>query len=281
MVTSSPSKQRSVVLTDTAEQSAEHSAQERSQDGSNDASSVAPVAAANRAPADHLSASNRSSQKTSQQKKASAKEETAPGTRGSLRERKKARARKLILDSAQSLIHEVGYSQTKMRDVAAAADMSYQTLYNYFPTKGLILQELLTRDLLKLHRETFNILHGQEHPQNMLRDLAKAYIDAIAPKDRELWKEVCAELLKATSHHSCLLDLLDRQALSKLEGALVEAQSNTQLDPHIETSTLAQVIFSLLDASLMRYLVNERISRAKMLASVSAQLRFCLTPHLR
>jgi len=209
------------------------------------------------------------------------KNKTGPRTPSSLREQKKARARKLILDSAQSLIHEVGYAQTKMRDIAAAADMSYQTLYNYFPTKGLILQELLTQDLLKLQRETFNILQGKDQPQNMLRDLAKAYIDAIAPKDRELWKEVCAELLKATSHHSCLLDLLDRDALSKLEQALAEAQSNMRLDPHISVSTLAQVIFSLLDASLMRYLVNERISRAKMLASVSAQLRFCLTPHLR
>jgi len=203
-----------------------------------------------------------------------------PQTKGSLREQKKVRARKLILDAAQTLIQDVGYAQTKMRDVAVAANMSYQTLYNYFPTKGLILQELLTRDLLKLHRSTFNILHGEELPYPKLRELAKTYIDAIAPKERELWKEVCAELLKATSHHSCLLDLLDRQALSKLESVVTGAQANNQLDPNIDASTLAQVIFSLVDAALMRYLVNERTTRASMLASLSAQLRFCVAPYL-
>jgi len=258
MVTSSPSKQQSAVLSQTDE------------DLSAEISSLSPVSSSAPAAASSAGTPDRAKKPRAQ-----------PQTRGSLREQKKAQARKLILDAAQTLIHELGYAQTKMRDVALAADMSYQTLYNYFPTKGLILQELLTRDLLKLHRATFNILQSKDQPQIVLHDLAKAYIDAIAPSDRELWKEVCAELLKATSHHSCLLDLLDREALSKLENALTEAQTKDRLDPHIEASTLAQVIFGLLDASLMRYLVNKRISRAKMLASVSAQLQFCITPYLR
>jgi len=261
MVTSSPSKQNSADFSDRAQDRAQDREHE-----SADLSSVPPI-------------SSGASSALPAEPPAKNQKRAGPQTRGSLREQKKVRARKLILDSAQTLIHELGYAQTKMRDVAVAADMSYQTLYNYFPTKGLILQELLTRDLLKLHRATFNILHGEDQPHIMLRDLAKAYIDAIDPDDRELWKEVCAELLKATSHHSCLLDLLDRQALNKLESALTKAQTKQRLDPHIEASTLAQVVFSLLDASLMRYLLNERISRAKMLKSVSAQLQFCITPY--
>ena len=200
---------------------------------------------------------------------------------GSLRQQKKARARALILNSAQKLIAKEGYAQTKMRDVASTAEMSYQTLYNYFPTKALILQELLTRDLLKLHRSTFNTVHSANTPTAKLRDLAKDYIDAIAPDDRELWKEVCAELLKTSSHHSCLLDLLDKQALTKLESTLRVAQDERQLSPHIDTRTMAEVVFSLLDATLMRYLVNEKSSRVSMLASLSNQLQFCIAPHVR
>lgn len=207
--------------------------------------------------------------------------EKQPRKKSSLREQKKVRARKLILDSAQRLINKEGYAQTKMRDVALAAEMSYQTLYNYFPTKALILQELLTRDLLKLHRSTFNTAHSNDALPVKLRDLAKDYLHAIAPEDRELWKEVCAELLRATSHHSCLLDLLDRQARTKLETALQSAIDSDQLTPHIDTQTMAEVVFSLVDATLMHYLVNEKSSRVSMLSSLSAQLQFCIAPHLQ
>ena len=57
----------------------------------------------------------------------------------SLREQKKHQARQQILRSAHRLIQDGGYASTRMRDIAAAANVSYQTLYNYFPTKGLIL----------------------------------------------------------------------------------------------------------------------------------------------
>ncbi len=199
----------------------------------------------------------------------------------SLREQKKAKARNLILQRAQQLINTVGYTETKMRDVADAANMSYQTLYNYFPTKGLILQELLTQDLSKLQRSTLETLHSDQPLSNRLRELAKDYIDVIAPDERHLWKEVCAELLKATTHHSCFLALLDEQALNKFRELLSSSQANGELDPHIDSDTLADVVYSLLDATLMRYLVNESVNRPQILSAISAQIRLTVTPYIR
>lgn len=199
----------------------------------------------------------------------------------SLREQKKAKARDLILHCAQQLINTEGYTETKMRDVAEAANMSYQTLYNYFPTKGLILQELLTQDLSKLQHSTRETLRAAQPLNNKLRELAKDYIDVIAPDERHLWKEVCAELLKATAHHSCFLALLDQQALNKFRELLSSSQANGELDPHIDSDTLAEVLYSLLDATLMRYLVNESVSRPQILSAISAQIRLTMTPHIR
>lgn len=52
-----------------------------------------------------------------------------------LRERKKARTRRLIADSAASLFAERGYEQVSVSEVARKADVAEQTVYNYFPTK--------------------------------------------------------------------------------------------------------------------------------------------------
>ena len=207
---------------------------------------------------------------------------TLRGTaQSSLRAQKKAATRKLILDTAQQLINEQGYTDTKMRDVASAASMSYQTLYKYFPTKGLILQELLTRDLIKIQRATFNTLQGSANTYEKLRELSKSYVDAIRPEDRDLWREVCAELLKVTSRYTCLLDLLDNQAFGKFEKALITGQQQNQLESGVDTKIMAGVLFSLLDSTLMRYLVNAYLSQANMVKELSTQLRFCITPFLR
>jgi AcrR family transcriptional regulator len=52
-----------------------------------------------------------------------------------LRERKKQQTRHLIADAAAALFGEHGYEQVSVSDVAKAAEVSEQTVYNYFPAK--------------------------------------------------------------------------------------------------------------------------------------------------
>ena len=59
-----------------------------------------------------------------------------------LRERKKARTRRLIADTAARLFAERGYEQVAVSDVARAAEVSEQTVYNYFQTKEQLVTDL-------------------------------------------------------------------------------------------------------------------------------------------
>jgi AcrR family transcriptional regulator len=52
-----------------------------------------------------------------------------------LRERKKQQTRQRIAQTAAGLFRRRGYENVRMVDIAQAADVSEQTLYNYFPTK--------------------------------------------------------------------------------------------------------------------------------------------------
>jgi AcrR family transcriptional regulator len=63
-----------------------------------------------------------------------------------LRERKKQRTRQLIAETARRLFSERGFDRVTIAEVARAAEVSEQTVFNYFPTK---------EDLVYWRLETF------------------------------------------------------------------------------------------------------------------------------
>lgn len=60
---------------------------------------------------------------------------------GGLRARKKKETRHKIAEVAAKLFKSRGYDNVRMRDIAIAADVSEQTLYNYFPSKEHLIYD--------------------------------------------------------------------------------------------------------------------------------------------
>ena len=52
-----------------------------------------------------------------------------------LRERKKQQTRELIAQTARDLFVAHGFDAVRVAEIAAAADVSEKTVFNYFPTK--------------------------------------------------------------------------------------------------------------------------------------------------
>jgi len=96
-----------------------------------------------------------------------------------LRERKKRQTRQLIVDAAATLFAERGYEKVTVLDIAQAADLSEQTVYNYFPTKQRLV---LDREQEFVERFTQLIIDRPlgTSPAAALRGTALARVEEIS-----------------------------------------------------------------------------------------------------
>ena len=133
---------------------------------------------------------------------------TDPG----LRERKKARTRQLIAAAAARLFAERGYEQVAVSDVAREAEVSEQTVYNYFPTKDKLVtdrDQLVQDELSRLIRAR----PAGTTPAAAIREFVLDSVEAIRRIPAEQWRGELGFLAAISpAVHRLALEMSDRQA---------------------------------------------------------------------
>src|SRR5438132_2044937 len=104
-----------------------------------------------------------------------------------LRERKKARTRRVIADAAARLFAERGYEQVAVSDVAREAEVSEQTVYNYFQTKEQLVTDLDQQVQDELSRLIRTRPPGTT-PAAAIRELALDLLEGIRRVPAEQWR---------------------------------------------------------------------------------------------
>jgi AcrR family transcriptional regulator len=107
----------------------------------------------------------------------------------SLRERKKARLRQQIIDTAVRLFRKQGYENTRIDDIVQILEISQPTFFRYFPTKDAVLREIGRRGFAcQMERLKFE-LRSKATTAQRLRRFYKT-LARISEADRPLWQAV-------------------------------------------------------------------------------------------
>ena len=129
-----------------------------------------------------------------------------------LRARKKARTRRVIADAAARLFAERGYEQVAVSDVAREAEVSEQTVYNYFQTKEQLVTDLHPYFQEELDRRIRTRARGTS-PAAAVRELALDAIEGIRRVPAEQWRGELGYLAAISpTVHRLALEMSDRQA---------------------------------------------------------------------
>ncbi len=173
-----------------------------------------------------------------------------------LRERQKADRTRRILEAASTLFRTQGYDAVRIEDIAAAAEVSAGTCYNYFSTKGDLLLAIVSMEVEEV------VDAGREVVENPPPDIEQAlnrlirlyYDHSLHYLSKEMWRKAMAFSIEApdtpfSRHYTDLDALLAGQVCDLITALQVRGHARPDLDP----ATLGQIVFSSLNQMFIEF----------------------------
>jgi AcrR family transcriptional regulator len=185
---------------------------------------------------------------------------SAPSELG-LREQKKRQTRERIAAAAAALFAEHGYEHVAVTQVAVAANVSEQTVYNYFPTKQQLVldrERELTEQLVRLVRDR----PPRSTPAAAVRGEAVALVAAIEHLSTEQLRGGLGHLAAVSpTVRRLALEMTDRLA----EQIAAAISDNPKAPPahlaRLQATAIAWVFQAITDESGRRSVAGKRPPR--------------------
>lgn len=159
----------------------------------------------------------------------------------SLRERQKEQRREAILVAAMNLFVSNGYTATKVEEIAAAAEVSAPTVFNYFGSKQAILFALVDRadccavSDIRLQMEPFdNAVDALCHLQTAI---IKYELDALPIS---VWQELMSLCFNGSISQS--MAQINTRLSKEIAGLLRELQARGMLSANFDPDAVADLL---------------------------------------
>ncbi len=191
-----------------------------------------------------------------------------------LRARQKALRHERILDAALGLFRDAGYDAVRTEDIAAAAEVSVGTLYNYFENKGDLLLALVTIEVEDVLEQGALVVNAPPPDialaLNMLVGGYYEHSNTYLTKD--LWRSAMALTIQAAeTPFSARYTALD-QSLTDQVCALVEKLQRRGLARgDVDARAFGQVIFNNLNQMFIEFVKVEAMAMTVLMAAVARQ----------
>jgi AcrR family transcriptional regulator len=191
-----------------------------------------------------------------------------------LRERQKADRTRRILEAASTLFRAQGYDAVRIEDIAAAAEVSAGTCYNYFSTKGDLLLAIVSMEVEEVV-DAGRALVDAPPPDiaQALGGLIRLYYDhSLHYLSKEMWRKAMAFSIEApetpfSRHYTDLDAMLAAQVCDLLSELKRRGLARADLDPR----AMGQVVFNSLNQMFIEFVKAEAMPLADLHRMSDAQ----------
>lgn len=198
----------------------------------------------------------------------------------SLRQQNKTKVRARILDAAEQLIAEKGAATTTTREIAGQAGISYQTLYNYFPSKTVMLYAIMEEEIANWGSAVQDaIKQYRGNLMEVLSEINRIGLTFFSGEKNELWREISSAMFQH-SFNANQYTALNQVAHERYYALLSMAQGTGELRKDVDLHLLAHTLFCLTDYAYLTYLLSEQDDPDAFLQTLQEQLALVATPYL-
>jgi AcrR family transcriptional regulator len=179
-----------------------------------------------------------------------------------LRQRKKENRRKEILEIATELFREHGYPSTSMEAIARGADISPNTIYNYYRTKGqLLIAMIAASDQLFLAKRSAQDVQPHNAIEFMFGFLEALAKHSLAEIDKNTWKHAIAQTMVREESDDISKDIrnINKRLVEVIEEAITMLKTQGYLRPSAKPESLASMLFDFHRILFIRLIVDESI----------------------
>lgn len=197
----------------------------------------------------------------------------------SLRQQNKRIARARMIDAARELVAEVGIEQATTREIARRAGVSYQTLYNYYPTKALIISELLEAEFNNLSAMLQDIIKRYDGDLlTTISALVSTSLEVAQGEHRALFKELTGVAMASGLDDSQMTQQLN-VAHEQFHALLSMAQGTGELRSDLDLHLMAHTLFNLLDYALLMVVLIDQDTQLVQ-TNIDQQMDLLVAPYL-
>lgn len=197
-----------------------------------------------------------------------------------LRERQKAGRHRRILEAAAALFREHSYETATMKAIAALAEVSIGTIYNYYRNKGDLLVAIVSlevEDVLKAGEEV--IANPPETAEAAVDALIGGYVEhSLHYLSKEMWRQAMAMSTRQPgSPFGQTYAALDLALARQTSALLATLQRMGRISAQADALSLGEVIFNNTNMNFIVFVKTGAMSLAELRASLQRQHRAVLS----
>ena len=200
----------------------------------------------------------------------------------SLREKNKARTRTAILTAAKELAKQGQWDAVTTRQIADAAGVSYQTLYNYYPSKASILVEMLLEVYVGPGPAIGDaVKHYDGDLLGTLDEINQLRFQSFGRDDVKWILTITASLTMPdqSSEATNLIETIDHAGDGYYYSALSMAKGMGHLQDDVDIQLMAHTLSGITSATLSRFILNNANAQAQI-QTLRQQIEQLVRPYL-
>ena len=191
-----------------------------------------------------------------------------------LRERQKADKNRRILQASASLFHEVGYDAARLEDIAARAEVSVGTFYNYFENKGDLLLATVAMEVEEVLAagESVVIAPPQDVARALSRLIATYFDHSLLYLSKEMWRIAMAlSISQPATPFSRRYTVLDGLLRDQVCALVAQLQRLGHARADVDARAVGELLFNNLNLMFVEFVKDDGMGLEMLNATVARQ----------